>query len=147
MEEKLVYIKKILSDKNVRFTEQRETIIRFFLENNGHYKPEDVYNNIKSKDIGIATVYRVIDLLKSNEIIDEISIEKDRFYELKIFSKKILHSHLICEKCREIYDFDDKETTSQLLNTISVSEKNHNIKVNNISIVMTGVCSNCNALF
>ena len=81
MEEKLVYIKNILAKDHIKLTKPRVLIINFFLENKGHYKPDDIFEIIeKNNHIGIATIYRVLKLLKIYNVIEELSIGKERYY-------------------------------------------------------------------
>lgn len=143
MKDKINIIKEILRENNVKFTKQRKVIIEVFLNNNAHFKPEEVYGFVKNKEIGLATVYRTIEILKKNDIIEEINIGKDRYYELKLFSEKRMHIHFKCEKCNKIYDYDRVKMVLDLIKMRNFAENEYNVDVKDIKMIMNGICQNC----
>ena len=57
----------LLKENSLKFTKQRELVLKFLYENDGHFTPEDIYTLLKEQypdvNIGIATVYRTLSLL------------------------------------------------------------------------------------
>ncbi len=147
MDERLVHIKEKLEIEGYRLTNQRIEIMKFFLSHKGHYKPEQIYQQLKRKEISIATVYRIIDLFIKFDFIQEVTIGADRYYELKIFSKKIVHGHFSCTNCNKIIDIDDKTVKTMAFSMISHTERDQEIAIDQISIVMQGLCDECKRLF
>ncbi|QZY55732.1 Fur family transcriptional regulator [Crassaminicella profunda] len=143
MKSKMQMIEEILKGKNIKLTKQRKAIVKVFLEHDEHFKPEEVYDLVKNQGIGLATVYRTIEILKINDIIEEITIGKDRYYELKLFSEKRMHIHFTCKKCNKIYDYDKTEMILDLIRLRNFTEKEYHVDVEDMKIVMKGICQNC----
>jgi len=40
--------KKLLKSNNLKYTTQRELILKIIYDNDGHFTPEDIYNLIKN---------------------------------------------------------------------------------------------------
>lgn len=62
---------KALLKKNIlKYTRQRELILKFLYENKEHYTPEEIYTLLKQQypdiNVGIATVYRTLTLLEES---------------------------------------------------------------------------------
>jgi Fur family transcriptional regulator, ferric uptake regulator len=100
----------ILKENTLKFTKQRELVLKFLYENDGHFTPEDIYTLLKQENpninIGIATVYRTLTLLESSHIASSISFGiQGKKYELGL---KKHHDHLICTKCGDIIEFFDE---------------------------------------
>jgi len=100
----------LLKEQKLKFTRQREMILRVLYDNDGHFSPEEIYRMIlKGKPdlkIGIATVYRTLTLLEDAGLADSISFGKDgKIYELGL---KKHHDHLICTGCGKIIEFVDE---------------------------------------
>ena len=93
--------KTLLKSNTLKFTKQRELILKFLYENEGHFTPEDIYMLLKKEypeiNIGIATVYRTLTLLEESDIASSISFgAQGKKYELGL---KQHHDHLICTSC------------------------------------------------
>lgn len=139
----MALIEKVFKEKNIKMTQQRRRIIHLFLNYEAHFKPEEVYGMVKKEKIGLATVYRTIEILKRHDIIEEISIGKDRYYELKIFSEKRVHIHFQCQQCNRLYDYAQTKMVLNLLQLRNEVERAHNVKVKDMTIIMNGLCKNC----
>jgi len=137
-------IEKILKQKEYKITYARKEIIKLFVYNNNvHYMPEEIYELVKNKNISLPTVYRTIEILKSNGIIEETIIDKKRYYELEIFSKKSIHVHLKCIKCGNVFDYLDTKSTLFLLDEKNRIEMKYDMEVNNIYTIFYGFCREC----
>ena len=139
MKELKAEFKRKLSEKNYKFTKQRELIINTIIEKgNWHFSAEELFEELRKKDgeIGMATVYRTIELLKELEIIHVLDFkEESRKYELKL--KDSHHHHLICKKCGKLIEFNDQDIDyfeKEL-------EKKYNFKVTEHKLGFYGYCS------
>ncbi len=137
-------IENILKQKNYKITNGRKEIIKLFVKNrNNHYKPEKIYDLVKSYNISFPTVYRTIEILKKSGIIKETIIDRDRYYELQMFSKKSLHLHLKCMECGMVSDYIDTKSILYLLDQKDKIEKQHEMVLNNIYTTFYGICRDC----
>ena len=100
-------LKKIIKQKGLKYTKQREIILETILESKEHLSAEELYNliqtNYPEENIGIATVYRAVSFLEDSNLISSISLDKDtKKFETNF---KEHHDHLICVKCGKIVEF------------------------------------------
>ena len=141
--DRLSEIEKVLKEKDYKLTFSRREIIKCFLDDEKHLRAEDIYNLVKQDGISLPTVYRNIEVLKENAIISEISINGDRFFELKMFSKKRIHFHLKCKDCKNIVEFQDTDLVVNLIDIKNEIEKRYNNNIENVYIVFEGTCKDC----
>jgi Fur family ferric uptake transcriptional regulator len=103
-------LKRVLKKKRLKFTRQRELVLKALYENEGHFSPEEIQRLIQAGTpevkVGIATVYRTLALLEEEALADSISFGKaGKRYEVGM---KKHHDHLICTECGTIIEFVDE---------------------------------------
>ncbi len=140
-EKLLEKFKTLLKNNTLKFTKQRELILKFLYENEDHYTPEDIYMLLKKEypdiNIGIATVYRTLTLLEESGIASSISFGvQGKKYELGL---KKHHDHLICTSCGEIIEFFD-DLIEERQEAIS---KQFNFQMTDHTMKIVGLCENC----
>lgn len=148
-------MKKVISDvgeklkaKESKLTTRRELILRVLLENNGkHLSAEEVYNLVKREapDVGLATVYRTLELFQEFDLIQTIDFGDGRKrYEFGSESGENHHHHhhLICTKCGSIIEVNE-DLLEELENRVS---KKHNFTVTDHQLKIFGVCDQCNKI-
>ena len=131
----------LLKENSLKFTKQRELVLKFLYENDGHFTPEDIYTSLKELypdvNIGIATVYRTLTLLETSQIASSISFGvQGKKYELGL---KKHHDHLICTKCGAIIEFFD-ETIEKKQEEIA---KKFNFQMADHTMKIFGLCEKC----
>ena len=133
--------KELLKKNSLKFTKQRELILKFLYQNKGHYTPEDIYMLLKQQhpdvNIGIATVYRTLTLLEESHIVSSISFGiQGKKYELGL---KKHHDHLICTQCGKIIEFYDdiiEERQEEIAKKFNFKMTDHTMKI-------VGICEAC----
>ncbi len=133
--------KILLKSNTLKFTKQRELILKFLYEHDNHYTPEDIYVLLKEEhpeiNIGIATVYRTLSLLEESGIASSISFGvQGKKYELGL---KKHHDHLICTACGDIIEFFD-DVIEQRQEEIA---KKFNFQMTDHTMKIVGLCENC----
>jgi Fur family ferric uptake transcriptional regulator len=133
--------KTLLKSSSLKFTKQRELILKFLYDNNGHYTPEDIYMHLKKEypeiNIGIATVYRTLTLLEESEIASSISFgSQGKKYEMGLTKH---HDHLICTKCNDIIEFYDETIEKQQEHIV----EQFNFKMTDHTMKIIGICESC----
>lgn len=139
--ELLEKFKTLLKNNALKFTKQRELILKFLYENKDHYTPEDIYMQLKQEypdiNIGIATIYRTLALLEESDIVSSISFgSQGKKYELGL---KKHHDHLICTQCGKIIEFYDQMIEERQ----EVIAEQFNFKMTNHIMKIEGVCEEC----
>lgn len=106
-------LKKKLKEKGLKVTQQRLIILSVLEQNSGkHMTAEDVYGLVEKEcpEIGLATVYRTLQLLWDMKLVDRISLNDGCVrYEIgHLLSDDTRHNHhhLICRKCNKVIPFD-----------------------------------------
>jgi Fur family ferric uptake transcriptional regulator len=140
-EKLLEKFKDLLKTNTLKFTKQRELILKFLYENDDHFTPEDIYMLLKKENpqinIGIATVYRTLTLLEDSGIASSISFgAQGKKYELGL---KKHHDHLICSACGDIIEFFDETIEEQ---QEKIAEK-FNFKMTDQTMKIVGLCEKC----
>ncbi len=133
--------KDILKHNNLKFTKQREAILKTLYKNDQHFSPESLYMLLKKKyprlNIGIATVYRSLNLLEDSNIVTSISLgAAGKKYEL---GNKPHHDHMICKVCEVIIEFED----SVIENRQEEIAKINGFRLDEHIMQLYGVCSSC----
>ena len=141
--EDIACIKRMLEEHGIAHTQQREEILSLFITEPKHYKPDEVFKLLRCKGIGIATVYRTLEMLRECEIVKEISVGKERFFELKRPESKYVYMHFKCDKCGSFCDYYDVEAAHEFSNAVDSVEQKMNVKVRDVNITVNGSCSKC----
>ncbi|HEY8392451.1 MAG TPA: Fur family transcriptional regulator [Capillibacterium sp.] len=140
LREKITEISESLRRKGYRLTPQREAVIKILLEHpNQHLAAEDIYAMVRKThpEIGMATVYRTLDLLSSEKIINQLNFEEGYSrYELESLAH---HHHLVCLKCGKITEFN-----SHLLEKVEEEiSTQHNFAIVGHLLKFYGYCAKC----
>lgn len=143
MSEEIECIRRMLEEHGIAYTHQREDILSLFIEESGHYKPDEVFKRLRCKGIGIATVYRTLEMLRESGIIRQISVGKERFYELKKPESKCIYVHFKCNKCGMLNDYFDIESVQEYAKAIDAAERKMDVEVRDVNINVYGLCSKC----
>lgn len=136
-------IEKILTGKGYKVTRSRRELVRIFVESKEHLQPEDIYYKSKAMKLSIPTIYRNIDIFRKSNIIKEITINNSRYYELDIYSKKKLHIHFQCYCCGVIKEYKDQQLVREMIEQRDFIENNYHDTIDDITIVMKGICREC----
>jgi Fur family ferric uptake transcriptional regulator len=100
-------LKSYLAEKQLKLTQQRETILEAFLKVD-HITAEELHRQISRKGrqrTGLATIYRTLNLLCEVGIGQQRHFDDTRTIYDNVINKKH-HDHLICNKCDKIIEFE-----------------------------------------
>ncbi len=107
-------LKEKLKEKGLKITRQRLLVLSVLEQNSGsHMTAEEVCELVSADcpEIGLATVYRALQLLWNMQLVDRISFDDGCVrYEIGHLLKgdtKHNHHHLICRKCNKVIPFGD----------------------------------------
>jgi Fur family transcriptional regulator, ferric uptake regulator len=143
LETRLERVKKQLHSSSYKLTPQREATVRVLLENEeDHLSAEDVYLLVKEKspEIGLATVYRTLELLTELKIVDKINFgDGVSRYDLRQEGAEHFHHHLVCIECGAV-----DEIQEDLLEDVEATvEAKWNFKIKDHRLTFHGICSRC----
>lgn len=136
-------LKKKLKENGYKLTPQRMAIIEIIYKSQGkHLTAEEIYDIVKieCQEIGLATVYRTIQILEDIDAINKLMLDDGcNRYELNNEDEVHQHHHLICKKCGRVI-----EVKGDLLESIETTiEKEYKFKIENHKVKFFGLCEKC----
>lgn len=101
-------IRKNLTDKGLKITPQRMSILEAIYTLNNHPTADNIIEYIRKTHPNIATgtVYKVLDVLVENGLIKKVTTDRDIMRYDGVTEK---HHHLYCSECDLIEDYMDPE--------------------------------------
>jgi Fur family ferric uptake transcriptional regulator len=133
-----------LRSRRVRITSQRRALIETIQEAGNHLDAATLLEHARQRDARVdrATVYRTLDLLKKQGLIDELDLMhlngEKHYYEAKTTSD---HTHLACFRCGKIVEFASK--VYEDLKSEMTKATGFRIQVSRFEA--GGLCKNCQA--
>ena len=104
-------INRSLIAHGYKLTTQREKIVSVLLEHaEGHLSAENVYMLVKVKypEIGLATVYRTLELLAELQIVAKMNFgDNVARFDLRDANQEHMHHHLICQVCGSLQEIEE----------------------------------------
>ncbi|MFO7819109.1 MAG: transcriptional repressor [Halanaerobacter sp.] len=133
-------IKDLTAGVDFRVTNQRKKILDVLISHERHLLAQDIYEILKEKGskVGLATVYRTLDLLEEAGIVAKRKFNGDSaYYEINRNTKN--HHHLICKSCGRVIEVND-------LLQQNIEEKlceEEDFAVEDLSVQIYGYCLEC----
>ena len=144
------YYEEKITNSGFKVTKPRDIIIEVLSGANNLLTADDVYMEVKNVDpsVGVATVYRTLELLTRLKIVCRIILGSGRsYYMLSRECAKETFVYMICNNCKKII------TNNQCLqsavkvrlreNAEETIMKNCKLQVDNYQILFTGLCEDC----
>lgn len=143
MKSRIERIKKQLHAASYKLTPQREATVLVLLEHEAdHLSAEDVFLLVKDKspDIGLATVYRTLELLTDLKIVDKINFgDGVARFDLRKEGADHFHHHLICIECGKV-----EEIQEDLLGDVEkIVESRWDFEIKDHWLTFHGICREC----
>ncbi len=129
-----------LERKSLKTTNQRNVILKAFLNSRSHCSTEDLYLKLRKKHprIGYATVHRTLKLLAESGIAIEqhFGDGQARFEPARADGH---HDHMVCIKCGLIIEFEEPQIEELQKQVAEV----HHFKISNHRHELYGSCFRC----
>src|SRR5215813_4180023 len=135
-------LQQAVAARGIRMTRQRKVILQVMDSAEQHLDVDQILERAQKidSDIHLVTVYRTIDLLKKEGLIDELDLlhfRGDRhYYETHGLRD---HIHVACLRCGKVREFESW-LYEQLKNQIA---RDFNMKVTVSRTEVGGYCSDC----
>lgn len=143
-DEFLKNFKNHITKLNLKNTIQKDYILKVLYHSKSHLSAQEISNEIKESyrlHISIATIYKTLNFLEELNMVDCLEVtKKAKKYELNL---SLHHDHLICTSCHKIIEFNDEIIEDK---QILIASKN-NFKLTNHTMIIYGLCSNCQNSF
>jgi len=132
---------QILNRNQYKLTPQRKAVLHVLEQTRGrHMTAEDIYNEVKKTNpgIGIATIYRTLELLARLEIVHKNSFDEGKYrYE---FSENDghFHHHFLCSSCGVIIEVEE-----DYLNILEGELERRGFHITDHNLQLYGLCPDC----
>ena len=130
------HLKKV----GLKHTEQRDTILRTFLETREHLSTDELTQLVKKKDpgIGVTTVYRTLKLLAGCGLASEVAFH-DGVARYEHQYNRRSHHHMVCVECGSSVEFFSPEVDRL---EQEVGRKHHYLTTRH-TFQIYGICEPC----
>lgn len=136
-------LRERIKEGKYKFTKQRQIVLQAFLDSKeNHLSAEDVFGMVKDEDpdIGLATIYRSLELFTSLELLKKLDFGDGRSrYELNDRTMDTAHHHLICLGCGKVIEF-----SGDFLDGLKEQmERENDFEIVDSQLKVYGYCSEC----
>ncbi|MDD3393131.1 MAG: Fur family transcriptional regulator [Anaerotignum sp.] len=99
--------REIFNQNNIKTTKQRETVFDVLMNASMPLTVEEIYVTLreKEKNMSLSTIYRVLDVFVSKDLVEKSNFSKSNMAVYEIKGTKHKH-HLICICCGKIVALD-----------------------------------------
>jgi Fur family ferric uptake transcriptional regulator len=124
----------------LKHTEQRDTILRAFLETHEHLSTDELHRLVKKEDprIGFTTVYRTLKLLAECGLASEVAFH-DGITRYEHQYNRRNHHHMVCTECGGSVEFFSPEVGKL---EQEIGRKHHYLTTRH-TFQIYGVCEQC----
>ncbi len=138
--------KEMLKERGLKVTTQRLLVLEVLADHQDqHLTAEDIFEMVREDypEIGLATIYRTLQLLYEMQLIDRINLddgcERYEIGELFLGVESHHHHHLICRTCGAVipYKLDLLDTLEQRV------EAETGFHVEDHELKIYGQCKDC----
>jgi Fe2+ or Zn2+ uptake regulation protein len=136
------HLQKALREKGIRLTRQRRVILEVMDTAEQHLDVDQILERAQKMDpaVHLVTVYRTIDLLKKEGLIDELDLlhlRGDRHYYETHGPRD--HIHVACLRCGKVREFESR-LYEQLKEQIA---RDFDMQVTVSRTEVGGICNDC----
>ena len=146
------YYEEKITSSGFKVTKPRDIVISVLSGANKLLTADDIYMEVKNDNpsVGVATVYRTLELLTRLKIVCRIILGSGRsYYMLSRECAKETFTYMICTNCKKIITNNQclKSAVQVRLreNAEETILKNCKLKIDNYQILFTGLCDDCSS--
>ena len=131
---------KHLKKVGLKHTDQRDAILRTFLETRDHLSTDELHRLVKRKDpkIGFTTVYRTLKLLSDCGLASEVAFH-DGVARFEHQYNRRSHHHMVCTECGGSVEFFSPEVGKL---EQEIGRKHHYLTTRH-TFQIYGLCEGC----
>jgi len=131
---------KHLKKVGLKHTDQRDTILRTFLETRDHLSTDELHRLVKKRDakIGFTTVYRTLKLLSDCGLASDVAFH-DGVARFEHQYNRRSHHHMVCTECGGSVEFFSPEVC-KLEQEIG---RKHRYLTTRHTFQIYGICEEC----
>jgi Fur family ferric uptake transcriptional regulator len=127
-----------LVDAGFRLTEPRRAIARSVAEQAGQFTAEAVWEQVRPRGVGRATVFRTLDTLAELGVLSRMHVDGCHRYTVCDLAH---HHHLVCSACGRVAEVDAHEIEREIRR---LAER-HGFRLERHQLEFVGRCAPCQA--
>ena len=130
-----------LLEKGLRQGGARRAVVELLGEQNCCLTAQEILDQLRATDrkVGIASVYRVLDLLVTEGFVQKIELGSGTYRYEPIQAGGEHHHHLVCDACGKVEPFEDRG----LERALGRVEETSGYDVSLHDVVLHGACGDC----
>ena len=123
-----------------RFTDQQRDLVRHIFAQHAHFDADQLILDVQRAGLGIsrATIYRTLSKLVDAGLLRRIEVGPRTVYEHDYGYPQ--HEHLACDRCGKMIEFQSEPILAALRDVCA----QHGFQANGHTLVVRGVCPDCN---
>ncbi len=128
-----------LQASGYRLTRQRRLVLQVLQESHEHLDVAAIHNLARMHDpnIGLATVYRTLAMLKDVGLVEEHNLGEDHSHYEAVAGNP--HYHFTCMVCGRVIEFDAPQVT-EVVHALSERE---DLVITDVHLFLSGTCAQC----
>ena len=131
-----------------RWTGPRDEVFNLLVRTQQHLSAKDIFLALRatSPDLGLATVYRTLELLDQAGLVRRVSTQTGEVrFEYRRGDQTDHHHHLICTACGTIVNYRDfaNEELELVTKTEERLARKHGFLIRDHNIEFLGLCKDC----
>jgi len=131
---------EMLSTAGLSPTAHRIRVMEVIGNNNYPLSAQEIYDTVqRNQPINRVTVYRILDFLVENGLVDRISGGRASFFGLAPNANHLPHPHFYCRQCGRMNCLNPRSISMDMTSF----ERIFPGKIDNVEIRVDGVCKNC----
>jgi Fur family ferric uptake transcriptional regulator len=136
----LAAFRRFLSDRNLPATQPRLAVATVVLDASDHVSADDVLRRVAKHglDVGLATVYRTLDLLVSSGLVAERDFGEG-FRRYEPVAPGQAHEHCICSSCGRVMELSN----DRLERVIALVAEEVGFRPHHHHLEVFGLCRDC----
>ena len=131
---------EMLTAAGLNPTSHRIRVLEVIGNNNDPLNAQEIYTTLKrNRAINRVTVYRILDSLVGNGLVDRISGGRASYFGLAPNANHQRHPHFYCRQCGRMNCLKPRSISMDMTSF----ERIFPGKIDNVEIRVDGVCKNC----
>jgi Fur family ferric uptake transcriptional regulator len=132
--------REMLSSAGLNPTSHRIRVMEVIGNNTYPLNAQEIYDTVqRNQPINRVTVYRILDSLVGNGLVDRISGGRASFFGLAPNNNHQPHPHFYCRQCGRMNCLNPRSIAMD----ITSFERIFPGKIDNVEIRVDGICKNC----
>lgn len=140
MKNKEEIFRSYLKQKGLKFTPERQLVLKYVFEIHHHFEAEDLLLKIRQKGdrVSKGTIYRTLPLLVNCNLIRKVEFVGDHSHYEHVYGHKH-HEHLVCLGCGRVIEFHNQVLEDEL----NKECRENKFMLADHKIEATGYCEKC----